>query len=110
MKESITMDAMIGCLSQLGASASPDESALCKAAVNVLFAFMDEGAKTTEEALDIIHDYRAQAKQNGNLCKKHLIAGKPFLKDSVWHCPGCNRRVNPGHSYCHRCGKKLGWR
>lgn len=29
---------------------------------------------------------------------------------SVWHCPDCNRRVSPNHSFCHRCGKKLRWR
>lgn len=110
MDNNITMDAMIGCLGRLGASAPPEEAALCKEAVNVLFAFLDEGAKTPEDVLDIIHDYRAQSRENASLRKKHLVAGKPILKDSVWHCPDCNRRVVPNHSYCHRCGKKLGWR
>lgn len=25
-----------------------------------------------------------------------------------WHCPECNHRVAPKHSFCHWCGKKLG--
>lgn len=29
--------------------------------------------------------------------------------DGVLHCPQCNGRVQRGHSFCHKCGKKLGW-
>ena len=77
---------------------------------NILFALSEEGAKTSEDALDILHDYRLQAKENASLHSKHAVAGKPFLKDGVWHCPDCNRRVPPNHSFCHRCGKKLRWK
>lgn len=110
MDNAITMDAMIGCLGKLGASSPPEEAALCKEAVNMLFAFLEEGAKTTEEVLDIVHDYRLQSKENARLRKKHLVADKPVFRDGVWHCPDCNRRASPNHSYCHCCGKKLRWR
>ena len=106
----VTMDAIITFLGQIGASTPPEAAELTKAAVNILFAISEEGARTAEEALDILHDYRLQAKENASLHSKHAVAGKPFLKDSVWHCPDCNRRVSPNHSFCHRCGKKLRWR
>ena len=110
MDSNITMDSIITTLGQIGA-ASPEETAkTCKAAVNILYAISEEGAKTAEDALDILHDYRLQAKQDEALRQKHIIAGKPSLKDGVWHCPDCNRRVAPNHSFCHRCGKKLRWR
>ena len=110
MDSNITMDSIITTLGQIGA-ASPEETAkTCKAAVNILYAISEEGAKTAEDALDILHDYRLQAKQYKALHCKHEVAGKPFLKDGVWHCPSCNRRTTPSHSYCHCCGKKLGWR
>ena len=110
MDSNITMDSIITTLGQIGA-ASPEETAkTCKAAVNILYAISEEGAKTAEDALDILHDYRLQAKENASLHNKHAVAGKPSLKDGVWHCPDCNRRCRPNNSFCHRCGKKLGWR
>ena len=39
--------------------------------------------------------------------RKSLLAQKPIRKIGVFLCPSCNRRVNPCHSYCHRCGQKL---
>lgn len=110
MDNKITIDAIINGLGQLGASTPPETAEICRAAVNIIYALSEEGIRTAEEALDIIHDYRLQGKQCAALQKKHLNAGRPVLKDSVWHCPDCNRRVYPNHSYCHRCGKKLGWR
>lgn len=106
----LTMDKLITGLGDIRATAEGKEREICQAAVNILFALSEEGAKTPEDALDILYDYRLQAKQYAALQKKHLTAGKPFLKDGVWHCPACNRRVAPCHSFCHRCGKKLGWR
>ena len=106
----VTMDAIITFLGQTGASTPPEAAELTKAAVNILFAISEEGAKTAEDALDIIHDYRLQAKQDAALRQKHAVAGKPFLKDGVWHCPSCNRRTTRNHSFCHCCGKKLAWR
>lgn len=110
MDSNITMDSIITTLGQIGV-VSPEETAeTCKVAVNILYAISEEGAKTAEDALDILHDYQLQAKQYKALHSKHEVAGKPFLKDGVWHCPSCNRRTTPNHSYCHCCGKKLGWR
>ena len=106
----VTMDAIITFLGQTGASTPPEAAERTKAAVSIIFTISEEGARTPEEALDILHDYRLQAKQYKALHSKHEVAGKPFLKDGVWHCPSCNRRTTPNHSYCHCCGKKLGWR
>ena len=75
MDSKITLDSIIATLSQIGA-ASPEETAeICKAAVNILYAISEEGAKTAEDALDIIHDYRLQAKQDAALRQKHAVAG-----------------------------------
>lgn len=106
----LTMDEIITGLGDIRATVEGKGQEICQAAVNILFALSEEGAKTSEDALDILHDYRLQAKQITSLRNKHMVAGKPFLKDGVWHCPDCNRRVAPNHSFCHRCGKKLGWR
>ena len=106
MDSKITMDSIITTLGQIGAASQDDETAaVCQDAVRILYAISEEGAKTPEEALDIIHDYRLQAKQDAALRQKHAVAGKPFLKDGVWHCPSCNRRTTR-----HCCGKKLAWR
>lgn len=125
-KETLTMDAVITGLGDIKATVGGGRWDVCQAAVNIFSAFAEEGAQTTEEALDIIrdyrilvkpdvtldiiHEYRALVRQGDELRQKHTVAGKPFLKDGVWHCPDCNRRVAPNHSFCHRCGKKLGWR
>lgn len=107
-KQPLTMDEVITGLGDLRAIADSKGKGVCQAAVDILFALSEEGAKTVEDAMDILHDYRLQAKENASLHSKHAVAGKPFLKDSVWHCPACNRRVHPHHSFCHSCGKKLG--
>ncbi len=106
----LTMDKLITGLGDIRASVEGEGQDVCQAAVNILFALKEEGAQTAADALDILHDYRLQAKENASLHSKHAVAGKPFLKDGVWHCPDCNRRVSPNHSFCHRCGKKLRWR
>lgn len=79
----VTIDAIITFLGQTGASTPPEAAELTKAAVNILFAISEEGAKTAEDALDIIHDYRLKAKQDAALRQKHAVAGKAFLKDGV---------------------------
>lgn len=105
----LTMEELISGLGDVRASIEGKGQDICQAAVNILLALSEEGARTTEEAFDILHDYRLQAEQNASLCRKHVVAGKALLKDGVWHCPDCNRRVAPNHSFCHRCGKKLKW-
>ena len=109
-KQPLTMDEVITGLGDLRAIADSKGKGVCQAAVDILFALSEEGAKTVEDAMDILHDYRLQAKENASLHNKHAVAGKPSLKDGVWHCPDCNRRCRPNNSFCHRCGKKLGWR
>ena len=106
----LTMDELITGLGDIRATTEGKGQEICQTAANILFALSEEGAKTSEDALDILHDYRLQAKQSAALRSKHAVAGKPFLKDGVWHCPDCNGRCKPNHSFCHRCGKKLGWR
>lgn len=106
----LTMDRLITGLGDIRASIEGEGQGICQAAVNILFALKEEGAQTTADALDILHDYQLQSKQYAALQKKHLTAGKPFLKDGVWCCPDCNGRCRPNNSFCHRCGKKLGWR
>ena len=110
MDRSFTMDELITGMGEIKATVSGGRWDICQTVDNILFALSEEGARNTEEALDILHDYRLQAKQYKALHSKHEVAGKPFLKDGVWHCPSCNRRTTPNHSYCHCCGKKLGWR
>ena len=106
----LTMDELITGLGDIKATIGGGRWDICQAAVNILFALKEEGAQTAADALDILHDYWLQAKQYASLQKKHLTAGKPLLKDGVWHCPDCNGRCRPNNSFCHRCGKKLGWR
>lgn len=108
--KALTMDELITGLGDIRATTEGNGQEICQAAVNILFALSEEGAQTAEDALGILHDYRLQGKQYADLQKKHMVAGKPFLKDGVWHCPDCNGRCKPNHSFCHRCGKKLGWR
>ena len=108
--ETLTMDELITGLGDLQATAEGKGRDICQAAVNILFALSEEGARNAEEALDILHDYRLQGKQYKALRSKHEVAGKAFLKDGAWHCPDCNGRCRPNNSFCHRCGKKLSWR
>ncbi len=106
----LTMNEIITGLGDIRATTKGKRQDVCQAAVNILFALSEEGARTAEEALDILHDYRLQAKQDAALRRKHVVAEKPRMKDGVWHCPDCNHRVSPNHSFCHRCGKKLRWK
>lgn len=108
--DTLTMDEIITGLCDIKTTVGGGRWDICQAAVNILFAIKEEGAQTIEDALDILHDYRLQAKQYKALHSKHEVAGKPFLRGCVWCCPSCNRWTTPNHSYCHCCGKKLGWR
>lgn len=83
MLEALTMDEIITGLGDIRATAEGKDRDICQAAINILFALSEEGAKTAGEAMDILHDYRLQAKQSAALRSKHAVAGKPFLKDGV---------------------------
>ncbi len=75
----LTMDELITGLGDIRATTKGKGQDVCQAAVNILFALSEEGARTAEEALDILHDYRLQAKQDEALRQKHIIAGKPHM-------------------------------
>lgn len=79
-----------------------------EAAISILSALQDEGINDAEETRDIIEDYRRQAKQIERMHTKYEVKAWPIKKDSVYHCPECNHRVPPKHTYCHWCGKRLG--
>ena len=81
----------------------------CSKTIGILFAIMEGGFKTAREAEDLVRDYNTLAKQYQAMYKRHGTADKAVHKDGVWHCPNCNRRVTPGHSFCHWCGKKMEW-
>lgn len=64
---------------------------------------------TFKEIQDVLYDYPQQAEQLRLLMEKYetevpVIRGKGFFQ-----CPSCNGRTGRRHSYCHKCGKKLGW-
>lgn len=48
--------------------------------------------------------------QRGRFYKfKFDVPIPPKKMDGVWHCPQCNGRVQRGHTFCHKCGKKMSW-
>lgn len=79
------------------------ESAIC-----IISALQDEGVNDAEGLKDLIFDYGLLSKQHKELHRKFEVPAKAIRKDDVWHCPECNHRVMPRHSFCHWCGKKLG--
>ncbi len=79
-----------------------------EAAINIISALQDEGITDAEGVKDLIFDYNALGKQYKDLHRLHIKAASPIHKDGVWHCPECNSRVNFNHSFCHRCGKRIG--
>ena len=81
----------------------------CSDAVSVFYALLEEGARDIERAKDIVHDYRAMAKQYQTMHKRFEVANHVVRNDGAWHCPSCNCKVSPYHSYCHACGKRLDW-
>lgn len=62
-----------------------------------------------EELESTLQDYHDLAKQYSDMLSKYCYEEKHVLKDGIWHCPKCHRRVRMHHTYCHWCGKKMGW-
>ena len=62
-----------------------------------------------EETLDILQDYEHQAKQARMDMKHFYTADKALKENGLRLCPKCKRQVRYNHTYCHWCGKKLGW-
>lgn len=120
MENAMDMGGIIARLCELGAysiykaefesirSVREKDAEACREAAGILSALLDGGCKTVEDAKDIVHDYKALARQYQAMYKRRVDAGRAVYKDGVWHCPACNRRVHPHHSFCHSCGKKLG--
>lgn len=77
-------------------------------AISMISTLQDEGVCDAEALKDLIFDYNLAAKQNKENHRKFEVPAKAIRKDDVWHCPECNHRVAPKHSFCHWCGKKLG--
>ena len=63
-----------------------------------------------EELESTLQDYHDLAKQYSDMLSRFGYEDKPVKKNGVWLCPGCHRRVAMHHTYCHWCGKKMGWR
>lgn len=79
-----------------------------EAAIDIISALQDEGISDAEGVKDLIFDYNALGKQYKDLHRKHIKPAPPVHKDGIWHCPECNARTSYNHSYCHKCGKKIG--
>ena len=62
-----------------------------------------------ETSLDIDFDYKQQAKQLGDMIKFYRVDARPVKQDGEWCCPECGKRIGEWHSYCHNCGRKIGW-
>lgn len=79
-----------------------------EAAIDIISALQDEGISDAEGVKDLIFDYNALGKQYKDLHHKHIKQAAPVHKDGIWHCPECNARTSFNHSYCHKCGKRIG--
>lgn len=117
--ETMSIDTIIAQLSSLKANSADYAKAdtapiwqadvdACEAAISILDALRDEGVVDAAAVRDLIYDYRKLVKQYRILHAKFAVGGKPYYRDGVWHCPECNHRATPRHSFCHWCGKKLG--
>lgn len=62
-----------------------------------------------QEAMDIISDYEKIAVDAARMSKHYEMADKPIYKSGVYVCPVCGKKIPHRHSYCHWCGKKVGW-
>ncbi len=66
-------------------------------------------SNAAEELESTLQDYHDLAQQYGDVLTKYCYEEKPVMKNGVWLCPACGRRVQHNHSHCHWCGKKMGW-
>lgn len=79
-----------------------------EAAISIISALQDEGISDAEGVKDLIFDYASLIKQNKDFHRMYIKSAAPVRKDGVWHCPEYNARTSYNHSYCHKCGKKIG--
>lgn len=66
-------------------------------------------AEALEEVLDILQDYEGLARQSREVHEQFYAEGRPTRENGLWLCPGCGRKVQYRHAYCHWCGKRMGW-
>ena len=69
----------------------------------------EEHGKTLDAAMDVIYDYGRITKELVQLHRHFQIEAKPVFECGVWLCPACHGSVKGWHSYCEKCGKRLGW-
>lgn len=62
-----------------------------------------------EKLASALQDYHSLAEQHGIMVKKYTIEQKPVWRNGIWCCPACGKKVQYHHSYCHICGKRVGW-
>ena len=81
-------------------------------------AFLDEEKQDTQwqrnlealdSAMDVIYDYGRITKELTQLQRHFQIEAKPVFEYGAWLCPACRKRISEWHSFCHCCGKRLGW-
>jgi len=107
--KSISVDRILAQLSDLKDGTEDMETVTAlEAAISIIAVLQDEGIGDAEAVKDLIFDYSLANKQNKEYHRKFDTAARAIPKDGVWHCPECNHRVQPRHSHCHWCGKKLG--
>ena len=79
-----------------------------ESAISIISAMQDEGISDADGVRDMLFDYTALGKQYKDIYRKYIKVAAPVRKDGIWHCPECNARISFNHSYCHRCGKRIG--
>lgn len=68
-----------------------------------------QDVEALQEAMDIISDYEKVAVDAARMSQHYETVAKPIQKSGVWVCPACGKKIPYHHSYCHWCGKKVGW-
>lgn len=63
-----------------------------------------------EELESTLQDYHDLAAQYSDMMTTFCYEEKPIMRNNVWLCPKCGKRVQHNHTHCHWCGKKMGWR
>lgn len=69
---------------------------------------MQENA--AEELASSLQDYHDLAQQYSDMMTHYCYEDKPVRRSGVWCCPKCGKRIQYNHSFCHWCGKKVGWK
>lgn len=65
--------------------------------------------ESLQEAMDIVSDYEKVTVNEARMSRHYETREKPIHKSGVWVCPACGKKIPYHHSYCHWCGKKVGW-